>query len=80
MDSVPFVIVVGDEEAASRKLTVTIRRKSQPNKPFKEQLTTEELDRNGTKGYCGKTVQAPVYPEEAFEKGPVYLIFLPSFF
>jgi len=39
MDWVPFVIVVGDEEVASRKLTVTIRRKSQPNKPFKEQLT-----------------------------------------
>jgi threonyl-tRNA synthetase len=43
MDWVPYVIVVGDEEAASKKMTVTIRKKSQPNKPFKEQLTTEEL-------------------------------------
>jgi threonyl-tRNA synthetase len=42
MDWIPFVIVVGDEEAASRKLTVTVRRKSQPNKPAKEQLTTDE--------------------------------------
>ena len=43
MDWVPYVIVVGDEEIASKKLTVTIRKKSQPNKPHKEQLTAEEL-------------------------------------
>jgi threonyl-tRNA synthetase len=43
MDWVPYVIVVGDEEAASKKLTVTIRKKSQPNKPHKEELTTETL-------------------------------------
>jgi threonyl-tRNA synthetase len=43
MDWIPFVIVIGDEELASGKLTVTIRRKSQPNKPFKEQLTLETL-------------------------------------
>ena len=38
-----YVIVVGDEEIASKNLTVTIRKKSEPNKPFKEQLTTEGL-------------------------------------
>jgi threonyl-tRNA synthetase len=43
MDWVPYVIVVGDEEVASKKLTVTIRKKSQPNKPHKEQLTAEGL-------------------------------------
>ena len=43
MDWVPYVIVVGDEEVASGKLTVTIRKKSQPNKPFKEQMTSEAL-------------------------------------
>jgi threonyl-tRNA synthetase len=43
MDWVPYVIVVGDEEAASKKLTVTIRKKSQPNKPHKEQLTADAL-------------------------------------
>ncbi len=43
MDWVPYVIVVGDEEVASKKLTVTIRKKSQPNKPLKEQLSTEAL-------------------------------------
>jgi threonyl-tRNA synthetase len=43
MDWVPYVIVVGDEEVAHKKLTVTIRKKSQPGKPFKEQMTTESL-------------------------------------
>ena len=43
MDWVPYVIVVGDEEIASKNLTVTIRKKSQPNKPFKEQMTTDAV-------------------------------------
>ena len=43
MDWVPYFIVVGDEEVASKNLTVTVRKKSQPNKPFKEQLTIDAL-------------------------------------
>jgi threonyl-tRNA synthetase len=43
MDWVPYVIVVGDEEVASKNLTVTIRKKSQPNKPHKEQMTTDAV-------------------------------------
>jgi threonyl-tRNA synthetase len=43
VDWIPYVIVVGDEEVASKKLTVTIRKKSQPNKPHKEQLTVDAL-------------------------------------
>jgi threonyl-tRNA synthetase len=43
MDWVPYVIVVGDEEVASKNLTVTVRKKSQQGKPFKEQLTIEAL-------------------------------------
>jgi threonyl-tRNA synthetase len=43
MDWVPYVIVVGDDEIASKKLTVSVRKKSQPNKPFKEQMTTDAL-------------------------------------
>jgi threonyl-tRNA synthetase len=43
MDWIPYVVVVGDEEATNKKLTVTVRKKSQPNKPHKEQLTTETL-------------------------------------
>jgi threonyl-tRNA synthetase len=43
MDWVPYVIVIGDEEVAGKKLTVTIRKMSEPKKPHKEQLTTETL-------------------------------------
>ena len=43
MDWIPYVVVVGDEEVASKKLTVTVRKKSQPNKPFKEQMSIETL-------------------------------------
>ncbi|MDD1704034.1 MAG: threonine--tRNA ligase [Methanoregula sp.] len=43
MDWVPYVIVVGDDECASKNLTVTIRKRSQPNKPHKESLSTEAL-------------------------------------
>ena len=28
---------------ANKKLTVTIRRKSEPNKPYKEQMTADDL-------------------------------------
>jgi threonyl-tRNA synthetase len=43
MDWVPYVIVVGDEEIATKNLTVTVRKKSQKNKPFKEQMTADDL-------------------------------------
>ena len=43
MDWVPYVIVVGDDEIKNKILTVTIRKKSQPNKPSKEQMTADAL-------------------------------------
>ncbi len=43
VDWVPFVVVLGDAEVGSGRLTVTIRRRSAPNSPFKEQVTEEEL-------------------------------------
>jgi threonyl-tRNA synthetase len=43
MDWVPYVAVVGDSEAESGKLTVTIRKDSQPKKPCKEEMTPEAL-------------------------------------
>jgi threonyl-tRNA synthetase len=60
MDWVPYVIVVGDEEVASKRLTVTIRKKSQPNKPHKEQLTTEALIAAVKKDTGGKPFR-PLY-------------------
>ncbi|MFA4850488.1 MAG: threonine--tRNA ligase [Methanoregula sp.] len=62
MDWVPYVIVVGDEEVASKNLTVTVRKKSQPNKPFKEQLTIEALIaavKNDTEGKPFRPLYTP---------------------
>jgi len=43
MDWVPFVAVLGDSEAESGKLTVTIRSESAAGKPFKVELSHDEL-------------------------------------
>ena len=43
MDWVPYVVGVGDDTMASKKLIVTVRKMSQPNKPFKDQMTPEGL-------------------------------------
>jgi hypothetical protein len=73
MGRVPYVIVIGDDEIASKNLTVTVRKKSEPNKPFKEQLTIEALIA-AVKGYGRKTVPPALYSPEAFAERPVYLI------
>ncbi len=72
MDWVPFVIVVGDEEVASRKLTVTIRKKSQPKKPAKEQLTTDELIEAVKKDIAGKPFR-PLYTPRKLSKKARYI-------
>ncbi|WP_456416799.1 threonine--tRNA ligase [Methanocaldococcus sp.] len=40
---IPYVVVIGDEEMESGKLTVTIREKSTLKKPYKEKMTLDEL-------------------------------------
>jgi threonyl-tRNA synthetase len=72
MDWIPFVIVVGDEEAASRKLTVTIRRKSQPNKPAKEQLTMDDLIKAVHRDTEGKPFR-PLYTPRKLSKKARYI-------
>jgi threonyl-tRNA synthetase len=54
------VIVVGDEEVASRKLTVTVRKKSQQGKPSREQMTPEGLIAAVRKDVEGKPFR-PLY-------------------
>ncbi|WNY23146.1 hypothetical protein MmiHf6_04490 [Methanimicrococcus hongohii] len=41
---IPYTVVIGDKEAETGKLTVTIRAESQPNKPFQQEMTVEELN------------------------------------
>ena len=43
MDWVPYVAVVGDDEAGNGTLTVTIRAESEAKKPHKESFTVEAL-------------------------------------
>jgi threonyl-tRNA synthetase len=43
IDWVPYVVVIGDAEMDKGILTVTVRAKSQPNKPHKETMTEDVL-------------------------------------
>jgi threonyl-tRNA synthetase len=72
MDWVPFVIVLGDEEVAHRNLTVTIRRKSQPNRPFKEQLALDSLIETVRKDTAGKPFR-PLYTPKKLSKKARYI-------
>ena len=56
------------KKSASRKLTVTIRRKSQPNKPFKEQLTRETLIEAVHRDTAGKPFRPLLYPAGNFQE------------
>jgi threonyl-tRNA synthetase len=40
---VPYVVVIGDREVGSRNLTVTIRGRSEPGRPYKETLQPDAL-------------------------------------
>jgi threonyl-tRNA synthetase len=60
MDWVPYVVVIGDTEIESKKLTVTIRRLSRPNRPHKEELTVADLKARLSKDMDGKPFR-PLY-------------------
>jgi threonyl-tRNA synthetase len=60
MDWIPYVVVFGDAELQSGRLTVTIREKSAPNKPFKETLSAEELMNRVFMDIAGKPFR-PLY-------------------
>ena len=40
---IPYVAVIGDQELESGKIAVTVRAESQPKKPYKVEMTPEEL-------------------------------------
>ncbi len=72
MDWVPYVVVVGDDEIASKKLTVTVRKKSQPNKPFKEQMSIETLITSVKVDTAGKPFR-PLYTPRKLSKKARYI-------
>ena len=72
MDWVPFVVVVGDQEEESGVLTVTIRSKSDPKKPYKEHFTVDDLIvavRSETKGMPYR----PLYTQRLLSMKPRYI-------
>jgi len=72
MDWVPYVVVVGDEELEAGTLTVTIRSKSTPKKPYKEKFTPNDLIsviKEETKGLPKK----PLYTPEKLSRKARYI-------
>jgi threonyl-tRNA synthetase len=72
MDWVPFVVVVGDAEVETGKLTVTIRKLSAPNKPHKEQFTEGDLIKLVRQATAGMPYR-PMYTARRLSVRPRYI-------
>lgn len=72
MDWVPYVVVIGDNEAESGNLTVTVRMKSEPNKPYKISCTADELIRTVLDEAAGMPFR-PLYTQKLLSKKPRYI-------
>jgi threonyl-tRNA synthetase len=72
MDWVPYVVVIGDSEAESGNLTVTVRMKSEPNKPFKINCTIEELIKTVHDEIADKPFR-PLYTQKLLSMQPRYI-------
>jgi threonyl-tRNA synthetase len=72
MDWVPFVIVVGDAEVESGRLTVTIRSRSEPKKPFKESLSLQDLI-SVVQADCADKPWRPLYTPMRLSKKARYI-------
>jgi threonyl-tRNA synthetase len=72
VDWVPYVAVIGDREAETGSLTVTVRRLSSPNKPKKVEMTLDELVaavKSETKGMPFR----PLYTQQKLSKKPRFI-------
>ncbi len=72
MDWIPYVIVIGDTEMESGNLTITIRAKSEPNKPFKVSCTEKELAGMVQEELTGKPFR-PLYTPRLLSMKPRYI-------
>ncbi|HWQ67340.1 MAG TPA: threonine--tRNA ligase [Methanospirillum sp.] len=72
MDWIPYVVVIGDAEAESGNLTVTVRMKSEPNKPFKMSCTKDDLIQTIREETIGMPVR-PLYTSRLLSKKPRYI-------
>lgn len=63
MDWVPYVAVIGDQEAETGRLMVTIRKLSEKKKPYKEMMTESELVQAVKIETAGKPFRPPYTPK-----------------
>ena len=72
MDWVPYVAVIGDSEMESGKLTVTIRSKSMPKQPFREEMASDELI-SKVKEDIGDRPFRPMYTQKKLSIKPRFI-------
>jgi len=72
VDWIPFVVVVGDSEVESGLLTVTIRSRSEPKRPFRETFTFQDLV-SAVRGEAGEKPFRPLYTPMQLSKKPRYI-------
>jgi len=72
MDWVPYVAVIGDQEAETGRLTVTIRRLSEKKKPYKETMSEDELIQAVKIETAGKPFR-PLYTPRLLSKKPRFI-------
>ncbi|NLA38404.1 MAG: threonine--tRNA ligase, partial [Methanomicrobiales archaeon] len=72
MDWVPYVAVIGDAEAETGKLTVTIRKLSEKKKPYRETMSEDELIEAVRMEAAGKPCR-PLYTPRFLSKKPRFI-------
>ncbi|MGI5938745.1 threonine--tRNA ligase [Methanoculleus thermophilus] len=72
MDWVPYVAVIGDQEAETGRLTVTIRKLSEKKKPYKESMTENELIQAVQMETAGKPFR-PLYTPRLLSQKPRFI-------
>jgi threonyl-tRNA synthetase len=72
MDWVPYVAVIGDQEAETGRLMITIRRLSEKKKPYKETMTENELVQAVKLETAGKPFR-PLYTPRLLSRKPRFI-------
>ena len=72
MDWAPYVAVIGDQEAETGRLTVTIRKLSEKKKPYKEMMSEDELIQAVKMETAGKPFR-PLYTPRLLSQKPRFI-------
>jgi len=72
VDWVPYVAVIGDAEAESEQLTVTIRKLSEKKKPYRETMSEADLIEAVRMETAGKPCR-PLYTPRLLSKKPRFI-------